>query len=153
MRLFDPRLLRRARAVRLLLVVDAALAVAAALLVLAQAVLLARVAARSFDGASLGELTTPLGLLAGVVVARACAVWGFEVAGRRAAGAVISQLRLDALETRLRRQPAALDGAQSAELATAAVSGVDALETTFARYLPQVVLAVIVPVAVLALVA
>ena len=36
---------------------------------------------------------------------------------------------------------------------TAAVSGVDALETTFARYLPQVVLAVVVPVAVLVLVA
>ena len=33
------------------------------------------------------------------------------------------------------------------------MNGVDALETAFARYLPQVVLAVVVPVAVLALVA
>ena len=41
-------------------------------------------------------------------------------------------------------RPAALDGAESAEVATAAVAGVDALETTFARYLPQVVLAVVV---------
>ena len=138
---------------RVLLVVDVALAVVAALLVLAQAVLLARVAARSFDGSSLGDLTTPLALLVGVVAARALAVWGFEVAGRRAAGDVISQLRLDVVETRLRRQPTALDGAQSAEIATAAVSGVDALETTFARYLPQAVLAAVVPIAVLALVA
>ena len=92
-------------------------------------------------------------LLVAVVVARALGAWGFEVVGRRAAGDVISQLRLDVVETRLRRQPTALDGAQSAEVATAAVSGVDALETTFARYLPQVVLAVVVPVAVLALVA
>ena len=38
-------------------------------------------------------------------------------------------------------------------MATIAVTGVDALEATFARYLPQVVLATIVPVAVLALVA
>ena len=38
-------------------------------------------------------------------------------------------------------------------MATVAVAGVDALETTFARYLPQVVLAAIVPVAVLGLVA
>ena len=38
-------------------------------------------------------------------------------------------------------------------MATAAVDGVDALETVFARYLPQIVLAVAVPVAVLALVA
>ncbi len=153
MRLLDPRLLRRARAARSLLVADAVLGVATALLVLAQAVLLARVAARGFEGASLEEVGAPLGLLVAVVVARALGAWGFEVVGRRAAGDVISQLRIDVVETRLRRQPTALDGAQSAEVATAAVSGVDALETTFARYVPQVVLAVVVPVAVLALVA
>ena len=87
------------------------------------------------------------------MVARSLGAWGFEVAGRRAAGDVISQLRLDVVETRLRREPTALDGARSAEIATAAVSGVDALETTFARYLPQVVLAAVVPVAVVVLVA
>jgi thiol reductant ABC exporter CydD subunit len=149
----DPRLLRRARAARRLLVADAALGIAAALLVLAQAVLLARVAARGFGGASLADVTPALVALAGVVVARAATVWGFEVAGRRAATGVISQLRLDLAEARLRRRPLALDGAESGEVAAAAVSGVDALEATFARYLPQVVLAVVVPVAVLALVA
>ena len=152
MRLLDPRLLHRARAVRRLLIADTLLAVASALLVLAQAVLLARVAARAFEGASLAELTAPLVLLVVAVVARACTTWGFEVAGRRAAGEVISQLRLDVVETRLRRHPAALDGVGSGEVAAAAVSGVDALETTFARYLPQVVLAVVVPIAVLVLV-
>ncbi len=153
MRLLDPRLVRRARAARTLLVVDAALGVVTALLVLAQAVFLARVAARSFEGAALAEVATPLVLLVAVVAARALAAWGFEVAGRRAAGDVISQLRLDVVETRLRREPTALDGARSAEVATAAVAGVDALETTFARYLPQVVLAAVVPVAVIVLVA
>jgi ATP-binding cassette, subfamily C, bacterial CydD len=152
-RALDPSLLRRARPARVLLVVDTALGLVMALLVLAQAVFLARVAARSFDGASLHEVTTPLVLLVVVVGARALGAWGFEVAGRRAAGDVISQLRLDVVEARLRRQPTALDGTRSAEIATAAVSGVDALETTFARYLPQLVLAAIVPVAVLALVA
>ena len=153
MRALDPRLLRRARSARTLLVADAALAVVAALLVLAQAVLLARVAARSFGGASLDEVSAPLALLVAVVVARAAAAWGFEVAGRRAAGDVISQLRLDLVESRLRRRPAALDGVQSAEVATAAVSGVEALEMTFARYVPQVVLACVMPLAVLVLVA
>ena len=66
---------------------------------------------------------------------------------------MLAGLRLDLVERRLRDQPAALDGAESAEVATAAVAGVDALETTFARYLPQVVLAVTVPLAVLVLVA
>jgi thiol reductant ABC exporter CydD subunit len=153
MHFLDPRLTRRARAVRPLLVADATLGVAVALLVLAQAVLLARVAARAFDGASLDDVAWPLVLLVVVVVARAGGAWAFEVVGRRAAGDVISQLRLELVESRLRSRPAALDGAQSAEVATAAVTGVDALETTFARYLPQAVLAIVVPIAVLALVA
>ena len=153
MRGIDPRLVRRARGVRALLAADAALGVLAALLVLAQAVLLARVAARGFGGASLADVALPLGLLVAVVGARAAAAYGFEVVGRRAAVNVLSELRLELVERRLRGQPAALDGAESAEVSTAAVGGVDALETTFARYLPQVVLAVTVPVAVLVLVA
>jgi thiol reductant ABC exporter CydD subunit len=152
-RAIDPRLLGRARAVRVLLAADSALGVLAALLVLAQAVLLARVAARGFGGASLAEVALPLALLVAVAFARAGAAWGFEVAGRRAATDVLSQLRLDLVARRLRDRPAALDGAESAEVATAAVSGVEAMETAFARYLPQLVLAVVVPVAVLALVA
>jgi thiol reductant ABC exporter CydD subunit len=95
----------------------------------------------------------PLGLLVAVVGARAAAAYGFEIVGRRVAVNVLSELRVELVERRLRGQPAALDGAESAEVATAAVGGVDALETTFTRYLPQIVLAVTVPVAVLALVA
>ncbi len=132
--------------------IDAVLGVVVALLVLAQAFLLARVAARAFDGSVLGDVTSALFLLAAVVAARGLGVWGFEVAGRRAAADVISRLRLDVVDTRLRRRPAALDGAQTAEVSTAAVSGADALEAMFARYLPQVVLAAVVPVAVLVVV-
>jgi ATP-binding cassette, subfamily C, bacterial CydD len=149
----DPRLVHHARGVRALLAADAALGVIAALLILAQAVLLARVAARGFGGASLADAALPLGLLVAVVGTRAAAAYGFEIVGRRAAVNVLSKLRLELVERRLRGQPAALDGAESAEVATSAVGGVDALETTFARYLPQVVLAVTVPVAVLVLVA
>jgi thiol reductant ABC exporter CydD subunit len=149
----DPRLVHRARAVRALLVADAVLGVLAALLVLAQAVLLARVAARGFEGAGVGELTLPLVLLVAVAACRGAAAWGFESLGRRAAASALSELRLDLVERRLRDRLAALDGAGSAELATVAVGGVDALETTFARYLPQVVLATVLPVAVLGLVA
>ncbi|MGH3082960.1 MAG: ABC transporter transmembrane domain-containing protein, partial [Gaiellaceae bacterium] len=138
---------------RALLAADAVFGVLAALLVLAQAVLLARVAARGFGGASLEDVALPLGLLVAVVGARAAAAYGFEIVGRRAAVNVLSELRLELVERRLRSQPAALDGAESAEVSTVAVSGVDTLETTFARYLPQVVLAVTVPIAVLILVA
>jgi len=148
---FDRRLLQRAREARLALAADAVLGVLAALLVLAQAVLLAHVAARSFAGASLREIAGPLVALGAVVCARAAAAWGFEVVGRRAAGRILSRLRLDLVERRLLGRPG--DGVDSSEVATISVAGVDALEATFARYLPQVVLAVLVPLAVLALVA
>src|SRR5262245_17625199 len=153
MRGLDPRLARRTRAVRTLLAADVAIGLLTAALVLTQAVLIAHVAARSFAGDSLGSLAVPVLALVGVVLARAATVWAFEVVGRDAAGRVLSQLRVDLVESRLSRQPASLDGARSAEVATTAVDGVDALEATFARYLPQVVLAAIVPVAVLVLVA
>jgi len=150
---FDRRLLQRAREARTALAADAVLGLVAALLVLAQAVLLAHVAARSFDGATLHQVLRPLVLLCAVVCARAAAAWGFEVVGRRAAGRILSKLRLDLVERKLRGDPASREEAQSSELATLAVTGVDALETTFARYLPQVVLAILVPIAVLTLVA
>ena len=51
---------------------------------------------------------------------------------------------------RLHDAPAALDGVQSGEVAAAAVGGVEALEAWFAKYLPQVVLACVVPLAVIA---
>jgi ATP-binding cassette, subfamily C, bacterial CydD len=151
-RALDPRLLRRARPARVLLGVDSAIGIAAAVLLLFQASLFARVVARAFDGGSLHAVSTALVLLLLVFAGRAVLAWGFEVAGRRAASSVLSGLRLDLVEQRLRR-PSANDGAASAEIATTAVQGVDSLEAYFARYLPQVVLACIVPIAVLAWVA
>ena len=79
------------------------------------------VAARSFHGASLAAVAWPLTLMVAVVCARAAATWGFGVVGRRAAGRVLSRLRLELVERRLTSAPAALDGADSAELATVAV--------------------------------
>jgi ATP-binding cassette subfamily C protein CydD len=149
MRVLDPRLLRRARAARLLLATDTAIGLATALLVLLQATLLATIVARAFRGASLDDVSGELILLVLAFAGRGLLAWGFEVAGRRAAWTVLSELRLALVERRLRSQPAALDGAESAEIAAAAVQGVDGLEAYFGRYLPQVVLACLVPVGVL----
>ena len=107
----------------------------------------------AFEGATLEEVALPLVLLVGVVVARAATTWGFEAVGTHAAGGVLSQLRLDLVTARLRGDPTALDGTESAEVATAAVAGVDALQGLFARTLPQLVLAAVVPVTVLVVVA
>ncbi|HEY1365466.1 MAG TPA: thiol reductant ABC exporter subunit CydD [Gaiellaceae bacterium] len=153
MRALDPRLVRRARPVRVLLGVDAVLGVATALLVLVQATLLARIVARAFHGAPLRMVATDIVLLALAFAARGALAWGFEVAGARAASDVLSELRLELVERRLRAQPAALDRVEAGEIAAAGVQGVDGLAAYFGRYLPQVVLACVVPLAVLAWVA
>jgi ATP-binding cassette, subfamily C, bacterial CydD len=153
MRALDQRLLRQARPVRRLLALDVALGLAGALLVLIQATLLARIVAAAFTGASLHDVSRDLVLLALAFAARGLLAWGFELAGRRAAASVLSELRLAVVERRLRDDPAALDGVEAGEVAASAVHGVEGLEAYFARYLPQFVLAAVVPVAVLVWVA
>jgi thiol reductant ABC exporter CydD subunit len=152
-RALDSRLVRRARPVRVLLGFDVALGIATALLVLVQATLFAHVVARAFDGASLDALAASLVLLAFAFASRGLVMWGFEVAGACAAAAVLSELRLELVARRLRSHPAALDGVEAAEVAAAGVQGVDGLAAYFGRYLPQVVLACVVPLAVLGWVA
>src|SRR5262245_10490311 len=116
MRALDPRLLRRARAARVLLGADVALGLATALLVLLQATLLARIVAQGFDGEPLSAVRGELALFVLLFAVRGVLGWGFEVAGRRAAWSVLSTLRLELVERRLRSQPSALDGVEGAEV-------------------------------------
>jgi thiol reductant ABC exporter CydD subunit len=152
-RALDPRLLGHTRSVRPLLAVDTVLGLATVAIVLAQATLLARIVARTFDGVALGALRVELVALALAFASRGLLAWAMEVTGRRAAATVLSDLRLAVAGRRLTSQPTAADGTEAGEIAAAAVHGIEALEGYFARYLPQVLLATLAPVAVLAWVA
>jgi thiol reductant ABC exporter CydD subunit len=144
-RALDPRLLRRTTSVRPLLAIDTVAGVGTALAVLVQAGVLARIVSRAFDGAGVRALRLDLVVLVAAFAARGALAWLMEVSGRRAAWSVLSELRLALAARRLRAQPRAVDGAEGAEVAAVAVQGVEGLEGYFARYLPQVVLAVVVP--------
>ena len=153
MRAVDPRLLRHARAAQGFLVFAIVLGIAGAALILAQAALLAHALAAAVRGGGTDAVAGTLLALLAVVAARAAAAWGGEVVALRAAATVKSQLRR-ALATRaMRLGPAWLAGQQTGEIAALATRGLDGLDVYFARYLPQLVLAVVVPVAVLARVA
>ena len=155
MRALDPRLLRRTGAARVALGVDVVLGLAATACVLGQAVVVAALVAGAFDRRPVAEQGRLLAVLVGLVVARAALAGSVESVGRWAAGRVTSELRRALVRHRLRGAGSGTGGAasgdpvESGEIATAAVAGVDALEVYLARYLPQVVLAVAVPVAVL----
>jgi ATP-binding cassette, subfamily C, bacterial CydD len=122
-------------------------------LVLAQAGLLAHALATAARGTGATALWPALILLLTVVAARAAATGGGEAVALRAAADVKSQLRRKLAVHTLRLGPAWLGGQQTGEIATLATKGLDALDPYFARYLPQLVLAVAVPLAVLARVA
>ncbi|SEC22626.1 thiol reductant ABC exporter subunit CydD [Streptomyces melanosporofaciens] len=151
MKPIDPRLLRYARATRFFLIASVALGLAGAGLVIAQAMLIAEIVVGAFQrGEDVGALTLPLGLLALVAVGRAAISWLTELAAHRAGAAVKSELRLRLVERAVRLGPSWLDSQRTGELTTLATRGIDALDDYFARYLPQLGLAVVVPVAVLA---
>ena len=149
MKPLDPRLLRYSAAARGYLAVTVGLGLAATALILLQASLLAHVLATAATGTGVTVLAGSLGLLAVVLAARAAAGYGGEVTALRAAAAVKSQLRRRLTDHVLKLGPSWLTGHRSGEVTTLATRGLDALDPYFARYLPQLVLACVVPFAVL----
>jgi len=132
--------MRRARSARAAVAAAVVLGAVTALLLIAQAWLLAGVIAdpdRSRDA---------LVALLAVVLARAATAWLAETIAARCSAGVKSELRAALL---LRATAPGAPHAPGA-LTTLATRGIDALDGYFARYLPQVVLAVVVPALVLA---
>ncbi|RDG38122.1 thiol reductant ABC exporter subunit CydD [Streptomyces corynorhini] len=151
MKPIDPRLLRYARATRFFLAAVVVLGLAGAGLVIAQAMLIADVVVGAFQqGLDSSGLRTPLLLLVAVAVGRAAVSWLTELAAHRASAAVKSELRRRLLERATELGPGWLAGQRTGSLVALATRGVDALDDYFSRYLPQLGLAVVVPVAVLA---
>ncbi|WP_326842798.1 thiol reductant ABC exporter subunit CydD [Streptomyces sp. NBC_01558] len=147
----DPRLLRYARATRLFLLAVVVLGAVGAALVIAQAMLIAEVVVGAFQhGFSATELRSPLVLLVAVAIGRGVVAWLTELAAHRASAAVKSELRGRLLERAALLGPGWLSGQRTGSLVALATRGVDALDDYFSRYLPQLGLAVVVPVAVLA---
>jgi ATP-binding cassette, subfamily C, bacterial CydD len=148
MRPLDPRLVRSTAAVRVHLAVTVACGFAATALILLQAWLVARVVAGVTAGATaaLGATIATVGVVA---LARAALAYGAETAALRSAARVKSDLRRRLVRHAAAGEPA---GTDAGELVTMATRGLDALDDYVARYLPQLVLAALVPVAVLVVV-
>ena len=145
----DRRLLRYARPARVYLSGLVVVTVAIAGLVILQAQLLATAIAGAFSGGlGLSSLGGTVAALAAVVAGRAALAWAVEAFSYRASAGVKSQLRRDLLRRAVELGPRWLATRRASELSTLATAGVDALDAYFAKYLPQVVLAVVIPLAV-----
>jgi ATP-binding cassette subfamily C protein CydD len=148
----DPRLSEYARATRPFIVASTGLGVVSALLIIAQAWLLAYVIAAAFDGRGLAQLRLPLAGLLGVVLTRASVAWGAELLAARSCTLAKQQLRAALLRHLAAIGPTRPGAQRTGEMTTLATRGIDALDAYFSLYLPQVVLAAIVPTVVLVVV-
>ena len=150
MRALDPRLLREAPPARRFLIACALLAAASAAAIVTQAALLGHVVTDAFlEHRRLASLTAPLAALAAVSVARGAISWGFEAGGSLAAAGTVSTLRQRMLAHLVSARPGGLGELRAGEVAAAAVDGAEALDPYFAKFLPQLVLGMIVPPALL----
>ena len=159
MKPLDPRLVRAAGAVRTHLAVSVLSGVAVTGLILAQAWLLAHTVSAVFSGSGADTLGWAITAVAAVALLRALLSYAAEASALHSAARTKSILRrrlIDAVTgggtVWTARADADGRSPRAGELVTLATRGLDALDDYFARYLPQLVLALIVPLAVLAVV-
>jgi ATP-binding cassette subfamily C protein CydD len=142
----DPRLLREAPVARLFLLAAGFCGLLDAAAAVAQAVALGMLVSDVFlHRRPLSAVRSELALLLGAAVLRALIAWVLEAGGRLTALRVAAELRGKLLAHLLAARPGGVGDKPAGELAAAAVTGLDALDLYFARFLPQLVLSVAVP--------
>ena len=147
---FQPRLFREARASGWLFPMAVVSAFVAGGLAIYQSYQLSRVISGVFlDTRTLAQVTPLLRLILFVVLLRALFTYLNEMLAGRLAVTVKLRLRTMLLEKIDRLGPEFLKNETTAELTTIALQGVDALNAYFAQYLPQVLIAVILPLTIL----
>lgn len=144
MRPLDPRLLRYAVSARWFLVSGALIGVATTACIVAFAWLLTACITGAIAGERLDALLPQVGVLAAVAVVRACLVYAQGLVAAKGAARVKSELRLAVLAAVRRLGPSWLARHNDARVATLLGRGMDALDDYFSKYLPQLILTVIV---------
>lgn len=146
-------LLRRARTARLWIALSVTLGFGSGVLLIAQAALIAHLLQAVFiDALPRSELTRSFVLFAMVVAGRALMAWAREMAGFQAGARVRARVRRDLLAHMTAAGPALTRQQQTGALASTVVEQVEALHNFFAHYLPQLGLAVLIPVSIVAVV-
>ncbi len=149
----DRKLLEWARPGAALLAVAAAAGYGSGVLAMAQAWLLSAVIAAVFlRDQNLSQVMPMMAGLLAVFLGRAFLTWAFEASGAAAAVRIKGVLRGRLLEHLAMLGPAYLQGQRTGELVATLLQGVEALDGFYNQYLPQILLAGLVPASILVLV-
>lgn len=152
MKSVDPRLLRYAAATRRHLALAGLIGAVDAALLVIQAFAITGLVVRTLRGTDAAGLRGPALVLGLVVLGRAALAWAGQVAAHAAAATVKSQLRRALLTHIVRLGPSWLATQTVGDLATLATRGTDALDGYFAKYLPALITAAVVPISVTAVI-
>jgi len=150
---FQPRLFREVRSCGWLFPLTVIAAFLAGALSVLQSYQLSRVISGVFiDHQTLVQVKPILQVILGVVLLRVVFTFLNEVLAGRVAVMVKTRLRRVLLQKIDRLGPEFLKNESTGELTTTALQGVDALDAYFSQYLPQVLLAVMLPLTILVVV-
>ena len=146
-------LISQARSVRLWIFLSIGIAFLGGLLIVFQARLIADIIHGAFmDHLSREELLPMFTLLAIVVAIRAFFQWAREVSGFQAGARIREKLRLSILKHLAESGPIGIGGKPAGALASVAIEQVEAVHGFFADFLPQLVIAFLVPITLVAFV-
>lgn len=148
--MFDKRIVQEGRPVWGFLLLSVGLGLGITLLAVAQAWLFSRVVAGVFlAGDTLKTVRTSLELMLGIIVLRAAAQWLSEISAHEAAARLQFSLRQRLLSQIVSLGPVYTQGERAGELITTVVEGIESLEEYIAKYLPQLLQAVGIPLLIL----
>ena len=150
---FDPRLWQFTKGVRLRIAGSTAVGLLAAIFGIGRLALLGWLLAKVFRSEPLQELIVPFGVVAGVMLVRGFLEYARNMAAHRTAALVQVNLRKILYEKVMELGPAHFGRQRTGEVILSIIDGVEQLETYFGRYLPQILVAFLMPIGIFLFVA
>lgn len=148
--MFDKRLIQEVRPVWGYLLLTVGMGIGIALLVVSQAWLFSIVVEEVFlEGATLSSVWKLLCLILGLIVLKAVLQWIGEVSAYQVASHIKASLRKRLMRQVVSLGPLYIQRERSGELITTVVDGIESLEEYFTKYLPQLLLAAVIPLLIL----
>ena len=149
MKPFDPRLLRYSRSSRGFIFTLVLIAVLGAVATIGQALLLVDLICKFFQQKrSFSSLTHEVIALVGVFVSRALLAYLNDRLGARASSKMRNELRTEVMQKSLSNGGSDTQNLGTAGLAVLVTKGINNLDGYFAKFLPQLFIAVVVPISV-----
>lgn len=150
---FDRNLFQAAKQEWLALTATILAGLVGGIAVIFQARQLSRILSRVFiDGSSRAEILPLFAPLLAILASRAVFIWLSDFSAGTLAIRIKTGLRRQLSRKIFALGPAYVRGENSAELANTALQGIESLDAYFSQYLPQIPLAALIPLAILAVV-